>query len=152
MAQPKVKQPGWERMGEWDWRVGCPSSHDITQMALSLALTWRGCAASNPCPHPQSQTNHLAHLQMCNSKRYPARELKQTPDCNLTPQQLTHLDCETDRAGFHLETPKTGDSGCMFITRSSMTQLPGLIMVRTWHVFTRKDACSTQICKLRRSV
>lgn len=68
----------WERVGEWDWRVGCPGSHDITQMAYSLSLsssdlTWlRGLPTPAPTPNPQ--TNHLAHLQMCNSKRHPARE------------------------------------------------------------------------------
>lgn len=36
-------------------------------------LTWlRGLPTPTPTPNPQ--TNHLAHLQMCNSKRHPARE------------------------------------------------------------------------------
>lgn len=150
----------WERVG--DWRVGCPSSHDITQMALfSLSLsgsdvTWlRG--PSNPCPHPRSPNKSLSSLTDVQQQAPPCQRApapKQTPDCNPTPppqQQLTYLDCEilTDPDS-SWNPPKTGDcQGCMFI---SVTQLPGLSTVPTGHVFTHKDACSTQACELRRIV
>lgn len=91
----------WEggKQGSWEQRVECPSSHDITQMALFLGSTWRGCVApplllSLPPPLLWSHTNHLAHSQMCNSKHHPARETThqnkhQSLMCNLT--QRTHL-------------------------------------------------------------
>lgn len=54
-------QGGWGslggKQGNWERRVECPGSHDITQMALFLGSTWRGCAqgptpaSPSPCPH-----------------------------------------------------------------------------------------------------
>lgn len=148
----------WERVGE-SWRVGCPSSHDIKQMALSLALTWRACAAFNPCPHPQSQTNHLAHLQMCNSERHPAREPRhQNKLRTATWHRLrsTSLLIWTVKHWLSRIPPgnnQTGDSQSVcLITLSSVTQRPGLNTAWTGHVFTRKITRPTQVCELRRTV
>lgn len=146
----------WERVGEWDWRVGCPSSHDIKQMALSLALTWRDCAASNLCPHPQSQTSHLAHLQMCNSERHPAREPRHQ---NNLPTATWHRLRSTSLLIWTAKhclsrippgNPQPGDSRAVYlITLSSVTQRPGLNTAWTRHVFTRRHARPTQVHPVR---
>lgn len=67
------------KQGNWERRVECPGSHDITQMAPFLGSTWRGWAqgptpaSPSPCPHLRSHTNYLACSQMCNGKRHPAK-------------------------------------------------------------------------------
>lgn len=74
----------WQKLGNREQRVGCPSSHDIIQMALSAGPTWRGCEGPLFPPHTllvtreegaplRSHTNHWAHSQMCSYKPHPAR-------------------------------------------------------------------------------
>lgn len=144
----------WERVGEWKWRVGYPSSHDIMQMALSGADMMWMCGLQPPPPAqiPNKSLNSLTNVQQQAPPCQRAPAPKQSPDCNLTRpphHHLTHLECETltelhsswkphklESLSLHVHHPLRRDRTSWSEHDANRTRVC-------------RFACSTRFCKLR---
>lgn len=131
--------PKWSNQKHWVGELGERPKGGVPQQPWhNTDGSWRDVVVRPPPPpQSQSQTNHFAHLQMCNSKHHPAREPRHQNKVRTATWHRhrssslliwTGRDCWIPPG-----KPETWWlSGCMFITHSSVTQHPALNRTRVY--------------------